>query len=345
MSTQKSRKSKRRPKAPRRPARTKDGAAASLRVSWKGLPKFEERSGRPTNRHYKLETLKSAIELQLRTADKFILSNLRREMGPAPIASITFVFVDENDCRFVFKILAVNRKGKRGTTALMVAKNAKEMSSMTEANHRNLESLRTRSRRHTVRLMGSGTVFLPDRYRRKSEDREIFMYARQWLAGYHELSVGKGNQFCIMDNGRKSFSKTQTEFIRRSLVEIVACSYDPVSRSCIDLSQWGNGMFVVTKPLRNNPTVKLISCPRLSRRASRGKLMHEMIRARWSETSASMRLAPDDPREVFAAIVAAVGMEEALRWIKIYGEAIHKGRFRESEHFSLSDMAALRDEA
>lgn len=174
-------------------------------MNWKGLPTDNEHSGRPSNRYYKLQTLQSALEHQLRTSDKFILASLRAQMGPARIASITFLFVDETKSRFTFKMSAINTKGRRGTAALVVAKNEKEMTSATEADHRNLQSLGSKSRRNILRLLGSGTVFLPDRYRRKSQDREIFLFVQQWLSGYHELAVGRGNQFCIVDAGRKNF--------------------------------------------------------------------------------------------------------------------------------------------
>src|SRR5690606_35872386 len=104
------------------------------------------------------------------------------------------------------------------------------------------------------------------------QPRFIYVYLTQWLQGYHELGVQRDLQFYVNVERPLAFTIAQTEILKRRMVEIIARTYSDETHDCMEMPQIASGDFVVTKPSRGEPRVKLIACRRLLRNMTPAKL-------------------------------------------------------------------------
>ena len=75
----------------------------------------------------------------------------------------------------------------------------------------------------------------------------------------------------------------QTEGIKGRIVEIMAATFDAASGESIEMPQVASGDFVVTKPRRGEPRLKLIACRRFVRRMTPAKLIHNILDTEWGK--------------------------------------------------------------
>lgn len=314
-----------------------------LHISWKNLGPMYDFWGKEFERYYQLETLTNAVERAIRGEDKFMLPSIHEVLGPNPITSITCELFQEGRFQLIFRMRAVNANRKRASFALVVAKNHKECSDVARTEYKNLRILNGRVPQCVVKPYRGNTIFLPDRHKRTTHNRELYAYVTEWMRGFHELGIQRNHQLFINIPNKQTFNRDQTQALKRRMVEIVLRTYDPKGRTCMGMPQLASGDFVVSKPGQGNAKLKLIACRELLQRISPARLFHEILHAEWDWSGKSYRLAPESPTDIVQALHNAYGKKEATRWLDLYRIAVKAGRFPESRYFPLDDLTALLD--
>ena len=307
-------------------------------MQWSNFIQFYDFQGKPFRRFYKLETLANAIEKQIMERGGIIVSSAQEVLGPTPLASIKFELFQEGAYQLIFRVLVANRKRNRETFGLVVAKNETELSAVTKNEDRNLTLLHARAPRHVVETYRGGTIYLPDRYRRREKEREVYAYVTRWPTRHYELGLRRNQQFFINDKEKHSFTREETERIKQRIVEIVVRTYDAGRRNCMAMPDIASGDFVVTRPKGGSPRVKLIACREILRNVRPARLIHEIVSAKWTSAGKSFYLQPSDPKWFFEAVLNASGKERGRLWLAQYAGAVKSGKFPESERLSLSGL-------
>jgi len=313
-----------------------------MRVRWSGFRPLFDFWGHELARYYKLETLASATEYLLQRKERFVVPSVQEVLGPAPVVSLAFELFQEGRHQLIFRLRAGNARRKRGQFAFVVGKRPLKESKVAEAEHGHLRVLHQRAPDFVVRPYRGGLIYLPDRHGRAARGREVYAYLTQWLSGYHELGVGRNLQFIINEAPRHTFTIAQTEQIKGGIVEILARTYDPAKRACIEIPQVASGDFVVTRPSgRRTPRLKLIACRRMARNTTPAKLIHGLVDASWDWGGREFRLAPADPATLAGGLGRALGAEDARRWLRQYFDAVSQGRLPEQEGLPLAAREEL----
>ena len=126
-------------------------------------------------------------------------------------------------------------------------------------------------------------------------------------------------------------TNAQTEDLKTKMVEIIARTYDPLKRDCMEMPQIASGDFVVTKPTQGPLKLKLIACRRIVNRISPAKLIHLIASTSWDWDGKPFKIVPTEAEGLFDGIVRARGLEEARSWIKAYRNAVLDGNLPEQD--------------
>ena len=312
-----------------------------LFTKFRNLDERTDFQGKTLKRHYKLETLTNALEKQIRSNDRFILSSIQSVMGPAKMKTLTFDLVAENRYKLTFHCKAVNINRNQVSFALVVAKNNQEYSELVRKEISMLRVLQERLPKWTVETLKSGLIFLPDRHRRKEFERDLNAYMALWPKGFHELGVQKNN--CLRVNSPRSehFTHVQSQALKRRMVEIILRTYDPIRRNGMAIPQLLSSDFFVTNPGKNTSQIKIMGCREMQNRVSPIKLVHRILDAAWDWNKRPYALAPDDPREIFQAFVNALGKETTMEWFSDYKKAVTSKRLPELDRLDLQALEKL----
>ena len=317
-------------------------SATAVRVQWQGFRPLYDFWGKEIKRFYQLETLANATERMLeRGGDKFIVPSVQRALGPSRVTSLVFELFQEGKYQLIFRVRASNERHKQAVFGFVAAKKEGEFSKLAGIEHANLCALHLRAPNAIVTPYLGGTIYLPDRLRREGKGREIYAYLTQWLGAYHELGVSKNHQFYINIQNPQNLSIAQTEELKGQMVEIIARTYDPVKRTCMEMPQIASGDFVVTKPTQGDLKLKLIACRNLARNVTPGKLIDLIAGARWDWAGRTFRLAPDHPETLLEGLKRAVGLEIARAWLTQYRVGVEEKRFPERRPLVLERLDAL----
>jgi len=317
------------------------GEKQALRIRWDGLRPMFDFWGNEIKRFYQLETLAGAAEWMLETGrDRFLIVSIQQVLGPAPVTSLVFELFQEGKYQLIFRLRAINARRKDGTFALVVAKHAEEYSRVAQAELGNLHTLYKRAPMAVVKPFRGGHIYLPDRHRRAGHGREIYAYMTQWLGGYHELGVNRDLQFFINTQRPHTFTISQTELLKAQMVEIIARTYDPAARDCMDMPQVASGDFVVTAS-HGTPRLKLIACRRMIKNVTPAKLIHRIVSAKWDWGGETFRILPVEPDALFEALGRAAGADVARVWLREYANGVRGGRFPEEEVLPLDIIRIL----
>ncbi|MBI5094698.1 MAG: hypothetical protein HZB26_19960 [Candidatus Hydrogenedentes bacterium] len=304
--------------------------AAAVRVQWLGFRPMFDFWGKEIKRFFQLETLANATERMIeRGGDKFIVASVQRALGPSPVVSLAFELFQEGQFQLIFRLRATNDKRKQAVLGFVVAKKEGEFSKLAGIEHSNLKLLHARAPEFIVTPYQGGTIFLPDRLQREGKGREVYAYLTQWQGTYHELGVGKNHQFYINVVNPQSLSIAQTEELKGQMVEIVARSYDPAKRTCMEMPQIASGDFVVTKPGQGPLKLKVIACRNLLRNVTPPKLIDQIVAARWEWAGRPFRLAPEYPETFFEGLSRAVGKDVARAWLVQYRRCVEDKKYPE----------------
>jgi len=314
---------------------------AGINTLWTGFRPLFDYWGNEIVRFYKLETLASAVDWSLQTKrDRFLIPSIQQALGPTPVMSLAFELFQEGRYQFIFRVRAVNARRKEGTFALVVAKRAEDYSKLAALEHANLRVIHERAPEFVVCPFRGGNVYLPDRHGRVEHGRDVYAYVTQWLAGFHELGVNDRLQFIINVKARHTFTIAQTEQLKAKIIEIVARTYSPKKRDCMDVPEIASGDFVVTAPPKP-PRIKLIACRRMLRNVTPVKLLDKIAAASWPWGNTRFYLAPEDPRICYDAFARAIGKEVARDAFTQYAAAIESGKLPERDTLSRQALAEL----
>jgi hypothetical protein len=317
-------------------------SATSVRVNWLGFKPMYDFWGKEIKRFFQLETLANATERMLeRGGDKFIVPSVQQAMGPSRVTSLAFELFQEGQFQLIFRLRATNEKHKQGVFGFVVAKKEGEFSKLAGIEHSNLRLLHARAPGFIVTPYLGGTIFLPDRLKREGKGREVYAYLTQWLGTYHELGVAKTHQFYINVLNPQNLSIPQTEELKGQMVEIIARSYDPAKRTCMEMPQIASGDFVVTKPGQGDLRLKVIACRNLMRNMTPPKLIDQIVAARWEWAGRPFRLAPEYTETFFDGLKRAVGEEIARAWLLQYRLGVEEKRYPERHPLKREELDAL----
>lgn len=325
-----------RSKAPRRPAK---GSGAGPRIAWTGHRPGVDAHGQPLVRHFKLETLGSAVEAAIAAKDAFILAGVGRVLGPGTIVSLEFALRDETNARMTFRLRAANTKGKSVACAFVVAKQEGALSKQLEQEYRLLAIAHGRAPEWVVKPLTSGVLRL--RGHPRTPLRTVAAMLREWPAGYQPLNIDASGQFTHEHNGVQRLSLALTEAIKGAIVTLMAKAYDPVKREGVDLPDLAGGELAVHIPKRGVPRVKLLVCRRLMRGLSPAKLVSQLALAHWTVGGRAFRLAPAIPGHFLEAVAQAVGPVTAREWLSQYRAAVAAGKLPQSPALPPDALEAL----
>ncbi|MCX5770150.1 MAG: hypothetical protein NTZ09_07760 [Candidatus Hydrogenedentes bacterium] len=311
-----------------------------INTRWAGFRPLFDYWGNEIVRFYKLETLASAVDWSLHTKrDRFLIPSIQEVLGPAPVVSLAFELFQEGRYQFIFRLRALNARRKEAFFAFVVAKRA-DYSKLAALEHANLRVIHERAPDFVVRPFRGGNIYLPDRHGRVEHGRDIYAYVTQWLAGFHELGVNDRLQFIINVKARHTFTIDQTEQLKAKIIEIVAKTYSPKKRDCMDLPEIASGDLVVTappKPLR----LKLIACRRMLRNITPVKLLDKIAAASWPWGDTRFYLAPQDARMFYDAFARAFGQDIARDTFTQYAAAVQSGKLPERDALPRHALAEL----
>ncbi len=338
-----------RPSSPRPPAKARAARPAKparsgrpeprLDIRWTGLRPLYDFWGNRLTRYYKLETLAKAVEGLIRGRDRFIVSSVQQVLGPAPLASLVFELFQEGRYQLIFRVQATNTKRKQALFGFVAAKRPGDFSKLAAVEHENLRILNERDPEHVVRPFQGGRIALAGP--RSEAPREIYAYLTQWLGTYHEMGVAKSLQFYVNVKNPQIFTLSQTERIKGQIVEVIARSYDPVKRTCMEMPEIASGDFVVTKPTQASPRIKLIACRRLLRNMNPAKILHRILETHGDWGGRDFRLAPAEAETLVEGLERALGRDEARRWLDLYRAQLEAGTFRPLPPLTGEDLARV----
>jgi hypothetical protein len=326
---------------PRPAGRTSRARENAPRVHWSGFRPLFDFWGTEIKRFYKIETLAGATEWMIGKNDRFLAPSIQDVLGPAPVASLSFDLFQEGRYQLIFRLRAVNARRREATFAFVAAKKHEDFSALAQAEHRNLRILHERAPAYVVKPFRGGTIYLPDRHQRAGHGREIYAYVTEWLNGFHELGVNRDLQFFVNIAKPHTFTIAQTEALKQRIVEIVARTYHPGRRECMEIPQIASGDFVVTNTPRGVARLKLIACRHLLTRVSPEDLIHRVAAASWEWGGRRFRLAPADPSAVFDAFAGAVGRATARAWFTQYHAAVSRRVLPEQDTLPIGDLELI----
>lgn len=318
---------------------TKDGNVLFIKV--KHTEPRMDPEGNEHRRHYQIETLTNALSKQIRTNDRFVQPSIRQVLGNVQIKSIDLELAEESKYRLVFrvKVSAMNRA--QATFGLVAAKNAQEFSELTKKELTLMRILHERMPKLVVEPLKGGTIFLPDRHKRKEFDREIYAYMTAWNSGYHEIGVQANGNFLLQSPSPARLTPAQTQAAKRRMVELILRTYDLTRRNAMSIPIAPFGDFIISKPAQGTPQIKIGGCTDMQNRVSPAKMIHRIVTAEWTVRKKVHRLMPDDAEELVQALTNALGKEEALSWLSQYKKSVKAKRLPELGALDLYTLDAL----
>ena len=323
---------KSRPAGARPPSRPiQRTTAGQLRITWSGMRTMYDFWGEPIKRHYTLDTLEHATNRMLIGQDKIIGPSIRQVVGNSAVISLAFELFQEGKFQLIFRVRALAANRKTAIFGFVVAKNHQELSTVAEHEHTCLRVMHERAPNHVVRPFHGGRIFFPPTRSGHGEGRLVFAYLTQWLGNYHELGVERDLNFYVNVLRPQRLTNAQTEDLKTKMVEIIARTYDPLKRDCMEMPQIASGDFVVTKPTQGPLKLKLIACRRIVNRISPAKLIHLIASTSWDWDGKPFKIVPTEAEGLFDGIVRARGLEEARSWIKAYRNAVLDGNLPEQD--------------
>lgn len=301
-----------------------------VRVRFENLRPLYDYWGNEIRRYYQLETLAASTDAMIRRGDRFIQPSLRRIMGASPITHMRFSLYQEGYFQLIFRLTATNANRTEATVAFVVAKRAGETSTIAESEHRLLHTLHKRSPEDVVRPLEGGRIMLLGGRRGHEKPRFVYAYITQWADGFRELGVDRDLRFFVNAVPHQPFTAEQTEQLKARLVALIARTYDPVRRECMEMPQIASGDIVVGKTAKQSaPKLKLIACRRMLRNVPPARFLHILASAQWEWGGGLLRLMPSDPALSWAALTDAVGSATAREWAAAYLGAVAAGRYPE----------------
>lgn len=307
---------------------------SSRPLRWLGL---READAAPGKRHYRFETLASAIEFAIKRADPLFGFLVGESALPEAIAPTTVTLVEEGEIANVLRFESLRSKGAVARKELVVARSADEHSRALRIRYESLRMFGQRDPGHVVRVDRCGTIILPDRHRRETHRREIFAYVAEDLSAYRPLAIAPPGSLGVVDNGYRNLSKQESEQARGEILEMVCRVYDEPRRVGIDVDRLAARDFRIIRRPGRSPQVKFVSAAAPRRRLRPVDLLRALANVRLRDGHAAAPLTPTSAEDFLEAVRRAVGADAAAAWIRAYMAAAAAGRTPRSSY--LDDAA------
>lgn len=284
-----------------------------IHSSWKESRAFCGPYPQASRRFYKLETLISALEKMLGERDRFLHAELSACLDHTPLNTLSGDLVFEDNNRFVYMLESTSRTRNRAVLRLCVAKNHQECSTFLRKEWEALALLGRRASGQVINVRSAGSIFLPDRYRRKDINREVFAYITDAAPG-GPLYVASDTQLGPRGPQPRRFSIADTEALKASLVRLTAACYDARDGTGFDPADLHAECLALRRQPEGTPEVFLLNCPRLRRRLRPEKLLRHLVFGVLTSERHTLPLAPARHEHFFEALAAGASRETARDW-------------------------------
>lgn len=312
-----------------------------LSPKWLNLVELTDYRGKAYRRFYKLETLASAVDKLVHDRDRFICPSVEKVLGAGKLAQLVFTLADEDPLRLVFHVRATSSTRKRGNLVLVVAKNAEEASRRVALEYKHLSILAERLRKDMAEPLRAGTIFMPDRHRRKDHHRELQAYTTALPTGYEPLGIHKNGQFMACGGELHTFSRRETEALKRKMVALILTAFHPIKRDGIDTHQLDPSTFQVHRPPKGLPALKLFNCVHMHTQLTPSKVIGFLLTDTWKSWGQESGYAPENPEDFYDAVVEAVGPETAAKWVAQYVRLARERKVKSPESEYVDALAEL----
>lgn len=316
-----------------------------LACKWHNLVELTDHRGKAWRRFYKLETLASAVEKMVHEGERFIVPAAEQVLGPGKLKQIAFTLAGEDTMRLVFHVKVANSNRKRGILMLVVAKNAEEATRRVNLEYKHLHILSERIPGAMAAPVRQGLIFMPDRHRRKDQHRELGAYLTLLPKDCEPMGIHRNGQFMSLGAAHHTFTKRETESLRRQMVSIILAAYHPIKRDGIDTHQLDPSTFQVQRSGKGGPTLKLFNCVHMQTRLTPAKVLGFLLTDTWKCTGQECPYAPADPEDFYEAAVEALGQETADDWLGQYVRLAKSGKVKAAEPEYLDALRELRSDS
>lgn len=312
-----------------------------LSTKWINLVELRDHRGKPWRRFYKLETLASAVDKLVRERDRFIQPAAEQLLGQGKLTQLTFTLVDEDEHRLTFHVKAANSARRRTNMAFIVAKNTEEASRRVALESKHLRILAERIPGDMAVPLRTGTIFLPDRYRRSDHHRELEAYLTALPGNFEPLGIHRNTQYMACGSAPHTFSKRETELLKQKMVTIVVSAFHPIKRDGIDTHQLDSSSFRVNRSGKSLPKLKLFNCVHMQTRLTPAKVLGFLLTDTWTSRDVETTIAPEDPAMFYQGVVDAVGKATAAQWITQFVRQARVRKVKGPESGYLDALAEL----
>ena len=313
----------------------------ALACKWLNLVELTDFRGKAWRRFYKLETLASAVDKLVRDGDRFITPAFEQELGPGRLTQVAFTLADEDALRLIFHVKVANANRKRASLMLVVAKNAEEASRRIQLEFKHLKILADRLGDDMAVPIRLGTIFMPDRYRRADQNREIAAYITRHPNHCEPLGIHKSGQYMSLGAQPHTFSKRETEQLRHKMTSIIVKAYHPIERDGIDTHQLDLSTFQVQRGSKSGPGLKLFNCVHMQTRLTPVKVLAFLLCDTWKSGGFESPYVPSDPEDFLDALTGVLGKDTALTWLGQYVKLAKTGKAKAPDPEYLDALAAL----
>lgn len=290
----------------------------ALSTKWLNLVEFHDHRGKAWRRFYKLETLASAVDKLAHEGDRFIQPAAEQLLGPGKLTQLTFTLAGEDELRLIFQLKLSHANRRRGTMAFVVAKNPDEASRRVALESKHLRILSDRIPGDMAAPLRTGTVFLPDRYRRQEHHRELQAYLTALPGGFEPLGIHRNSQYMACGAAPHTFSKRETEALKQKMVTIIVSAFHPIKGDGIDTHQLDPSSFQVNRSSKAKPKLKLFNCVHMQTRLTAAKVLGFLLTDTWKSRDVESPIAPDDPELFYEAVADAAGKDTGAQWMRQY---------------------------
>lgn len=312
---------------PARARRPQDKAAQSLNIQWREDSVVAAPAPQAATRYFKLETLTSALSGEMETGGAFFQSVVTRTLRSRNLLSVRGALLFENDAHLEWLLSFVARNRNKTLLRLVVAKNDAECGEIVKTQFANLETLHGRIAKHVPTPLRQGRVFMPDRHGRKSHERRLPAYVTEPLPKAGPCAITKSGQFRSAVPEPKLLSQSDSDALKRRILELCLRSYDPRARNAMPPPNLENGALRITLPKKSRPDAFIAECRELWTRLTPATLLHRLTGFDWTADGVPVRLLPRDPQLLVQALVNAFGKRDALVWLRDYHAVLQAKKF------------------
>jgi hypothetical protein len=313
----------------------------ALRVKWSNSLMHAGPYPATCKRFFKLETLLNAVEKCLNEKDRFIHAGLTSIAGDVPIVALQGDLTYEDENRLVFSLVLTTRARKRVCAQLTVAKNHEECSATLEKECMALGYFSGLCPERIISPTRYGFIYLPDRHKRKDVKREVFAYFCAGPPTLAPLYVASPTQLAPHGPKPKRYTLKETEFLKQSIIGIVARCYTETTFLGIDPDDLYPECFAIKEQQKSGTSVHLVQCPRVRKKLRTGHLIQKLLFGTIKTQKQVLPLAPARPEMFFTALAEAITPEKAREWCNAFFS--HRKALIETSHMEKDISLPGRD--